>query len=192
MTDDLDQKIWSEIRLGKESAFDQLFRKYYRYLVSIGIKYGFDTEISKDIAQEVFADLWNRKENIKISHSLKFYLRKAVINNCLSRKRKSQRIILDEEKLLSNSKAEENTIKQIEGQELKVVIDIIIEGLPQRCKEVFKLSRYENLSHKEIAEKLNISTKTIENQMTKALKTLRSDLKKQGFLSVLKILFFYL
>ncbi|MEL6718045.1 MAG: sigma-70 family RNA polymerase sigma factor, partial [Bacteroidota bacterium] len=83
----------------------------------------------------------------------------------------------------------ENAQRSLELGELHQSIEAIIASMPERCRAVFLLSRRENLSHREIAEKLNIANKTIENQMTKALKMLRKGLKEQNLISLLLLIF---
>ena len=179
------------LKAGDQSAFDLIFSKYYRYLVSIAYNYVNESEVAKDLTQDVFLDLWKRRESISIDQSIKFFLRRAVINRCLATKRKSDRITSadNNELIIVDNRLNDSTNEVVAYNDLQKKVDDIIHKLPDACRRVYKLSRQKHLSHKEIAEKLSISTKTIENQMTKALKTLRVGLKEAGFVSILSILF---
>ena len=179
-----DKALFGKIKSGNETAFDALFRRYHRYLVSISYSYTGDIELSRDLSQEVFLDLWKRRKQIEISSSLKSFLRRAVINLSMS-KMKSKKLFTDlqDNKLIVESPQQSNIL--VEYNELRDKLNDLINSLPTRCKEVFEMSRIENKSHKEIAEALKISTKTIENQMTKALKILRNGLKEADLISLI-------
>lgn len=180
---------FKQIAQGNQKAFDDLFRSHYKYLVTIAYGYTKDYNKSKDLAQEVFLDIWKRREKIEIKTSLRGFLRRAVINQALSANKKNKH---DSE--ISNEAMHVSTDadahRNVEMNELNQKIQSIVESMPDRCREIFKLSRFENLSHKEISAKLNISVKTIENQITKALKMLRKGLKEDHFISWLVILTF--
>lgn len=191
MTDQLELSetiLLQKLREGDRSAFDELFRTHYKYLVVIAHKYLHDTDEARDMAQDVFMDLWNRREKVNIQDSLKFFLRRAVINRCLATRRKSSRMTIDSERISKDTQTSDNTTNQVAYNDLNRHIKGIIAALPERCRAIFILSRQEQLSHKEIAAKLDISTKTIENQMTKALKIMRLELKAKGFITLLTII----
>lgn len=180
--------ILKSLAKGDQASFDKLFRKYYKYLVSIAYTYVKDENAAKDMVQDVYLDLWNRRTTLNINQSIKYYLRRAVINTCLAAKRKTDRLEINSEKIDLNPGSVETTKNTVAYNELNNSVETIINTLPERCREIYILSRTRNLSHKEIATKLNISTKTIENQMTKALKTLRTELKKKGLLIIFGII----
>jgi RNA polymerase sigma-70 factor, Bacteroides expansion family 1 len=183
MRETIDEKaIMEQIRAGDQTAFDNLFRQYYRYLVVVAFRYLKDDHRAKDMVQEVFLDFWKRRDTIRIEQSIKAFLRRAVVNNCLSTLRKNQRIDLKDSPDTNISRLQDKVDQIYEYKELEEVVEAAVRSLPERCQLIFRMSRQENLSHKEIAEKLDISTKTIENQMTKALKIIREALKKYGLL----------
>ncbi len=173
-------QLLQKLKAGDQSAFDRLFKQYYKYLVVIAYKYVKDDHLSRDLVQDVFMDLWKRRESIDIELSLKFFLRRAVINRSLSTIRKNSRMSFEEDAGLNVPTKNNETESHYQMKELHEVLEAAYAKLPARCLEVFKLSRHEGLSHKEIAAKLDISTKTIENQMTKALKIIRVALKEYG------------
>ncbi len=177
-----EKELLDQLRLGDQNAFDALFRQYYKYLVVVAFRYVADDHLARDIAQDVFMDLWKRREQINIQQTIKAYLRRAVVNSCLSSLKKTRKTTLqdDSEMILPD---ERNRVDGLyEYKELEAVVEEAVESLPERCQLIFRMSREENLIHKAIAAQLDISTKTIENQMTKALKTIRAALKKYGLL----------
>lgn len=166
-----------------------IFDQYYPYLVSTARHYVTDNERAKDIVQDVFFELWKKRETIIIQTALKPYLRKAIVNRTLNHIKSNKRYQWGEENI--DMQREDTSIsaeKQLEIDDLQSLINIAIESLPERCQLIFKLSRLEKLSHKEIAAKLEISPKTIENQMTKALKTIRKACEQYGISPILLII----
>ena len=148
-----------------------------------------DMEIAKDIVHEVFVELWNKKEHIDFSSSLKSYLFTSVRNRSLNHLR-NQKIIHPEgmEFLTKEPNKQSTPDEEIQAMETESAINNAIQSLPEKCREVFILSRYDNLKYFEIAKKLNISVKTVEAQMSKALQVLREKLKE--FLLLLLIIFY--
>lgn len=185
-------QLLQKLKAGDQSAFDRLFKQYYKYLVVIAYKYVKDDHLSRDLVQDVYMDLWKRRESIDIELSLKFFLRRAVINRSLSTIRKNSRMSFEEDAGLNVATKSNETESHYQMKELNEVLEAAYAKLPARCLEVFKLSRHEGLSHKEIAAKLDISTKTIENQMTKALKIIRVALKEYGAIGFFLLFNFFM
>ncbi|HFB99421.1 MAG TPA: RNA polymerase sigma-70 factor, partial [Phaeodactylibacter sp.] len=146
----------------------------YRYLR--------EKEKSKDIAQEAFVELWNRRSTLNISTGLKSYLGKTVVNKCLNHIKREKRIDFSEPTSLPETPVSPDAIHHLEKEDLQQTIHQAVDSLPKKCKIIFCMSRFEEKSHKEIAAELNISTKTIENQITIALKILRKAIKKTTLL----------
>lgn len=139
-----------------------------------------DKNLSEDIAQEVFIKFWNKSQQLNIETSITSYLRKMAINEAISYLRKKKR--RPQEKELPEHfdfQEPQNIVNNLIGKETQIRINEAINQLPPKCRLVFQLSRFEELSYREIAEKLDISIKTVENQMSKALKFLRLVLKNQ-------------
>ncbi len=167
----------ASIKSGDKSAFEKLFRKYYSYLCSFANTYLHDTEISQDIVQDIFFRLWQIKDELPDDTNLQAYLFKSVQNSCLNYI-KHQKI---EEKYKAFSANDQNSVfghnNLAETNELQMKIRMAIDKLPPERRRVFIMHRFEELKYKEIADKLNISIKTVENQIGKALAFLRNELK---------------
>jgi RNA polymerase sigma-70 factor (ECF subfamily) len=146
-----------------------------------------DFETAKEIVQDAFISLWEKRETIDVSRPVKSYLTMVIHNKCsnyLRDNRKFDQNILNIENLLEVPEYDGADI--LVEQELKLKIDLSIAELPEKCREIFVLNRYENLKYQEIADKLQISVKTVETQMSKALQHMRIRLAE--FMSVLLVL----
>ncbi|MDH6533513.1 RNA polymerase sigma-70 factor [Parabacteroides sp. 52] len=175
-----------------------LFRKYYRTLCAYAFRFVNDTATAENIVQDVFFELWNKREILDFNLAIKTYLFKSVYHRALNHLNSvsvSKQTSLDqlEEKddlsffLISQEKNGEYWLMM---EELDKEIQAIINQFPPQCKQVFLLSRQNELKNKEIAEQLGISVKAVEKQITKAIATLRKELKGKGILLLL-YLFFY-
>lgn len=157
--------------------YEELFMIHYKALTLTAYRLLNNTKAAEDIVQDVFCILWEKKEQLQITTSLKSYLFRMVINQSLNylKKNKAQH---NRETLYSTYlNNEEDTItNEINFKETGKRIEQAINSLPPACRLVFVLSRYEQFSYKQIANELNISVKAVENHMMKALKLLRSVL----------------
>lgn len=137
-------------------------------------KYVKDFETAREIVQAAFISLWEKRETIDMEKPFKSYLTTIIHNKCTNHLRDNRKFdpyILDIENLLDVPEYE-GADSMVEN-ELKLKIDLSIAELPEKCREIFILSRYENLKYQEIADKLDISVKTVETQMSKALQHMR-------------------
>lgn len=186
----IEEKEWLQsLKAGKQTALQRIFNHYYKYLVVTGYNITGDNEKAKDLVQDVFFELWKKREQLNIQSSLKSYLRRAVVNRSLNYIKTQKRFDFGDENF--DTQTPDQTVsaqKYLEAQDLKSALNQAIDGLPAKCKAIFMLSRYEKLSHKEIAAKLDISTKTIENQITKALKIVRAAVEKYEALGLFFLL----
>ena len=165
------------------SDFEKLFRELFRPLTAFAFKYIGDVDEAKNIVHDVFINLWEKLPTLADDINQKSYLFTAVRNRSLNviRDRKKH-VILSEATI--NSQSEQQTV--LEANELEREIAAGIGLLPDKCREVFELSRGEGLKYSEIAQRLGISVKTVEAQMTKALSFLRNHLK--DFLTIIFLL----
>ncbi|MFT6879583.1 MAG: RNA polymerase sigma-70 factor (ECF subfamily) [Psychromonas sp.] len=183
---DSEQSYLVDIREGNRTAFEAVFRTYYedlsRYAFSILRK----KEESEDLVQQVFVNFWEKREQTIISGSLKSYLFRSVHNQSLN--------LIKHEKVKANyvehsqyfdTKFHSEVEEELEGKELESKIAEAIDTLPNQCRKIFIMNRMESLKYKEIADQLDISIKTVENQIGKALKVLRGSLA--SYLSVILI-----
>jgi len=156
-----------------KTAFEALFRKFFPALMAFSLKYLPDEDDAREVVHNVFINLWDKKASLDTSQSLKSYLFTAVHNRSLNVLR-DRRKFSDEE--MPEISSGENVHAQMESVELEEHINDVIAGLPEKCREIFELNRFDGLTYGEIAEKLGISVKTVENQMSKALRILREKL----------------
>lgn len=170
--------ILALFRSDDPATVKQLFHQYYPFLCQNIYRIVKDKAIAKDLAQDTFFKFWNKRNDLNIETSIKAYLRRMAINEGLYYLRKNKKFKKEEVSVLAFVPADDNVEAQILHQELSAEVAAAIEELPTRCREIFKLSRFEELSYKEIAARLDISVKTVENQMGKALRVLRVALKQ--------------
>jgi RNA polymerase sigma-70 factor, ECF subfamily len=156
------------------TGFEALFQVNYKSMVLSAFRITRDKDISEDIVQDVFIKLWEGRNSVNINISLQSYLFQRTINQSLSYLKKIKNVSSREE--LYNAETEVTIASVDHALALKDTnrrIDDAINMLPAACRTIFILSRYEQMSYKEIAQKLDLSVKTVEEQMTRALKHLR-------------------
>ncbi len=180
----LASNIFKKIKKGNEEAIDYIFNTYYTSLCIFANKYVENIDVAEDIVQELFIKIWEKREQLNINTSLKSYLFQSVNNSCLNHL-KHLKIRDNYKKQINYCKTDEFNNDILVEEELNLRIYNSIESLPKKCKIIFKLSRFKGLKHKEIAENLSISIKTVKVQIGKALKILRHDL--QDYLPLLLI-----
>jgi RNA polymerase sigma-70 factor (ECF subfamily) len=166
------------LREGDRKIFTWLFEYYYSSLVIYADHFLHDQEAAEDIVQSVFVRMWENRLEIKAA-SIRFHLISAVKNSCIDLIRKEATQGKYIRRQASQTINFENDFWA--ESELKEMIETAIGKLPPRCREIFILSRFEGLKSKEIAERLNLSQRTVETQITNALKVLRNDLKDYLF-----------
>lgn len=172
-----DTEIIRRIREGDAGQFESLFRSSYVSLVRYARTIIKDHDTAEEIVQDLFVRLWQDRQKIKIESSLNGYLFRSVHNRCihwLSHSRvvdRHAREMAEEE--IQNAL---NPVEIIQYNELQLKIAEVLEKLPGRCGQIFTLNRFEGLKYSEIAEKLSISVKTVEANMSRALKEFRKAL----------------
>lgn len=158
-------------------VFDYIFNYYYSGLCAFSMHYLNDKDAVEDLVQDFFVKLWLQSANLHINGSLKSYLFTSVKNLCLDRI-KHQKVTEKYKHFFQqhNSEIESTTDIYFAESELRQAIQASLQKLPPRCREIFELSRNAGLSNQEIADKLNISKRTVELQISLALKVLREEL----------------
>jgi len=170
--------------------FDSLFRDYYQDLCRFAYTYLRDESKSDDIVQEVFIHLWEKSKSLSEIKSWKAYLFRAVRNRSIDVLRKEMRLSItsvDDENVQELS-FYDYSIDKMDSDELKNIIEESIENLPNKCRNIFVLSREAKLSYMEISEELGVSRKTVENQIGIALKKIRKNLVDSKVISLLLII----
>lgn len=164
------------IQAGDEHAFKYLFDTYFVSLCRYMHLYLNDTQEVEEVALDIFVYIWEHRERINITLSLKGYLFQAARNRCLNCLRdRKQHLSLDEVGEVSDGEV----TSTLEMEELNRLIEEAVCSLPDKCREVFRSSREQNLTNQEIADKMQISVKTVEGQITKALKHIKNFLDEQ-------------
>jgi RNA polymerase sigma-70 factor, ECF subfamily len=170
---------------GNEDAFEHLFRKHFVKLCLYAEQYVRDKQAAEEIVEDFFCFLWGNASQIEINSSLYGYIYTSIHNRCLKYLRQEkvrqkyiesgQYIFTDKELLetVSNDYPDANLV----SKELEDIINEAISSLPEQCRNVFSLSRIDNLSYCEISAKLGISLNTVKTQMTRALQKMRIRLK---------------
>ncbi|HEX3008762.1 MAG TPA: RNA polymerase sigma-70 factor [Bacteroidales bacterium] len=194
--DILANDLWNKIRLDDEKAFDVLFKEYYTPLCNFANRILNDLPEAEENVQDAFINLWQNRERITINGSLKSYLYQTVHNMAINRLEHRQALKNKVNKLASveewgaihnTFEVNESFIQIIEANETEEIIRQVVNDLPEKCREVFLLSRYENLSNEKIGEILHLSQNTIRVQIFRALNSIREMMKKINM-----FFFFYL
>ena len=171
------KKLLERLKKDDRSALKELFKEYYKSVCASIYRLVKDKSIVEDLAQEVFLRFWNKRHTINVQQSIGAYLRRMAVNEALGFLRSRKITESDENIQLESQDKDANIEALVLHSELEDQIKQAIQNLPPRCKIVFILSRFEDLTYQEIANRMEISIKTVENQMGRALRLLRSQLK---------------
>ena len=175
-----DNELLLILKSGDVRAFDELFNRHWRSLFLLANGILEDQQRAEDALQEAFASFYETAGQKQITH-VRSYLYQAVKFQCFMQLRAGK---ISERHLMRLGRvcSENNVEEYMNAAELEQVLNERIAALPEKCREIFYLSRYELLSNKKIAEQLKISQKTVEHQLTKALKKLRLTVDKMALL----------
>jgi len=171
-TNDLVEKI----KAGNQTAFEILFKTYSQKLIYFSRRYVFDKQTAENIVQDVFLKIWQNKENLDAAKNIQSYLFTAVKNESLKILRHLSVEKQQQENVSRLSVVEPTPDETIDKKELREELSNAINDLPEKCREIFTMSRFDQLKYSEIADILEISIKTVETQMGRALKKLREQL----------------
>lgn len=189
------EEILQKIVSGDEPSFGKVYRYYYPRLIYFAKQYLLDTEASKNIVQDVFTELWDKRETLRTDTNLQAWLFTVTKNKSLKtisqlKSRQNYDNYLKSRQLDVNFKAlSEFDTSVFAFEELQAQLQKALEKLTPACRKVFEMSRSADKKNKEIAEELNLSIKTVEAQISKALRSLKVDLK--DYLPILYCLFFF-
>ena len=178
-----DLELIGLLKQDDQAAFTEIYGRYWKKLFTVAANKIHDLEEAREIVQNVFISLWNRRSELEIKGALSNYLAVSVkyrVINLLD-KQHHHRLYLDS---LHGSEVDDSTQEWLQFMELKDRLAVLVSELPEKCRLVFVLSREQGKSQKEIAQQLGISEKTVEGHMTKAIKSLRRGLNSY-FLTLL-------
>lgn len=186
-----DYELVKKLQKGDLEAFDQVFRRYSDKLFGFALKYLKSQEDTEELVQDVFLKIWENRKSLKKEASLKSYLFTIAYHNMCKLFRKKQ----IHDKFLGDKRAVENTTLNLEDQlEYKATleeVELLIEKLPEKQRQIFKKSRKEGKSTREIAEEMNLAPGTIDNQISAALKFLREKISDNNFALLLFFTIFF-
>lgn len=178
----VEQDLLRRLAEGDQTALTAIYQHYWQALFIAAYNVVKDKKTCEDIIQEIFLQLWLKRETLEIRESLKGYLMAATryqVFRCIRKAAEQKRVF----NRLAARPEPQNAEPALFQKELKRQVDQVVAVLPEKCRIIYKMSREEYLSHKEISERLQISPKTVENQLTIALRRLRHSL--EGFLMLI-------
>lgn len=172
----LEVNLIQKIKNGDSKQFEQLFKSYYSLLCNYASQFLEQKEDAEEVVQELFFQLWKKRKELQIHTSFRAYLYRATYTGCMDkiRKEKVRNSYKEKQMKFQKNEYEEHAL---EASEIDQIILDTLSKLPENVKKVFKMSRFEGMKHREIAEQLSISVKTVEANMGKALKLFRNNLK---------------
>lgn len=171
-----DTNLFERIEKGEKKAFDELFLSFYKDLCRFALVFIHDKDSSEEVVQRVFVRIWEQRAHLIQPDNIKSYLFKSAYNECL----KSARTQSTRKKHLQNYLHFMNSSSGEDNQEIDQIIPYLnqaISNLPEKCRQIFVLHKVEGMKQKEVAGVLNISVKTVENQVAIAVSKLRTELK---------------
>lgn len=172
-----DNQIFEAIKRDDHGAYETVFREYYRPMTAYAFRFLHDLTESESIVQDVFLRLWQKRKEIMITSSLQNYLFRSVKNNCINYI-EHEKIKTGYQDMVIKNEADRSEYSEFFLEYgLRMKIQAAIAALPQKRQEIFRMAREDGLKYREIADQLKISVKTVETQMTLALKQLRESLK---------------
>ena len=174
-----EQQQLRKIRKGDLDSFEHLFHQYYPGLCGYAESLLGKPEIAEEIVQDVFYNIWKNRETLRITKNLQSYLYRSAYNNSMMYLRKMRREFFFRDGIATDQAVDSPDPSQaLQLNEVSELIARTLEGLPERTREIFYLNRQEGLKYREIADRLAISVKTVEANMGKALKALRTSMEK--------------
>ena len=177
-----DEHLCDLLKEDDEKAMEVLLNRYWEPLYKMTVSVLDDVLLCEDIIQEGFIKIWNDRKSLRFTHSIKAYLFAAVRYEVYRQVKRGMRKVEQMASYEPRFVEFYNPQKKLELEELMERVEWIVNQLPDRCREIYQLSRKDNLSRKEIASRLNVSTKTVENQLTIALRRIRVGISKILFL----------
>jgi RNA polymerase sigma-70 factor, ECF subfamily len=194
---DEDSQLFQRIKKSDKSAFDCLFRKYYPMLCHYAFKFIDSSDIAEDLVQEVFVSIWTHRNTINITKSVVHYLFTSVKYRAFAYIRsQGTRKEYEQEYIDKEAQDKDEETLPLTDYEIACLVSDAVKQLPEKCREIFLLSREDGLTYSEIADHMSISPKTVENQMSIAFKKLKlilePILRQQGIGLMLALIYWLL
>jgi RNA polymerase sigma-70 factor, ECF subfamily len=179
MISDLEKVKLIGLKQGDEKVFEAVFREYYAPLCLQARRYLVDSDLAEEVVQDMFFKMWERRDTLVITTSLGAYLSKSVINHSLNylKYQKNARKYEEFIGFRTDEKVVSSPHDDLLHMDLENQMASLIKSMPEKRRMIFEMSRFEGLRYNDIAEKLGISVKTVEVQMSKALEFMREKLK---------------
>lgn len=169
-----DSLLFTQVSNGNKAAFDALFRKYYNQLVRFAMSYTKDGSMAEEIVQDTFVKIWENAPRITVTSTVGGYFYQAVKNHCLNHiKHETMKKKYEKEHVQEKPVEKFGAIENVNIVLFRQILSQAVKNLPAKCREIFEMAKFDGLSYDEISEYLEVSAKTVENQMGIALKKLR-------------------
>lgn len=172
-------RLVEQVAEGSELAFERFFKTYFKSLYAYAFTMVQDEIMAEEIVQQVFYKIWEKKEQFAVHTSVKAFLYKAIYNECLNYLKHQKHKNTHQSYVVYVNRdrvSDDNAAMRVELNELQSRLQAALSELPEQCRTIFYMSRFDELKYREIAERMGLSIKTIEAQMGKALKILRGKL----------------
>jgi RNA polymerase sigma-70 factor (ECF subfamily) len=193
-TQHTDQFLLQQLTHNDQAAFTAIYQRYWKLLFRDAMNVLRSQKEAEDCVQELFVRIWNRRQNLAVNTSLKAYLQTATRYQCIDRIEKDMirgGYLEDFSSYLSAQQTLPSVEEEIYARELAANIDQVMDKMPEKMREVFRMSRHEHLTHREIADRLNISEETVKKQIYLALKILKTNLPNASLAMVIAATFVY-
>lgn len=177
-----DQELLAGIQQGDEQAFTLLYKRYYLPLCKKAFQRIPSIALVEEIVQDVFVNFWKKAASLDTNGNIKAYLYATLRNKILHelRTEATRSFYRKKWEALTRTKVAAQSLNWMYARETEAKIDQVVTALSPQCREAFRLSRFEHLSYKEIAERMHLSVNTVEKHVSKALRILREELNKYG------------
>ena len=178
MSTELDIKKFDSIKNGSIKSFELLFRSYYKPLVIYSKRIVIDEDDANEVVQDIFMKLWEKRKKLEIRSTVNSYLYRSVYNNSLQLLKRKKLDTKYRQYKGQFSTESINPSEEMIATELNHKIGLLLDTLPENCRKIFKMNRFDGMKYQEIADHLSISIKTVEANITKALKFFRVQLSE--------------
>lgn len=186
-SDEITAFLWGQVQKGDKDAFEIFFKSNYLKFCSFANQFTQNMDDAREVVQDLFIYLWEHREELHQVQSVKNYLFSAIRYNSI-RKQKANRGKPIEISEVPDSEVSSDFQSELEYTELQEQVLEAIESLPPQCQRIFKMSRFERLTYKQIGEALDISPKTVEVQVSKALRILHNTFDSYSLVLILLLL----